>query len=58
MKALIISDIHANIHALRAIEKVETWDTVYCCGDLTDYGPFPMEVIAWMKEHEDRKSVV
>ncbi len=52
MKALIISDIHANIHALRAIEKVETWDTVYCCGDLTDYGPFPMEVIAWMKEHD------
>ena len=41
MKALIISDIHANIHALRAIEKVETWDTVYCCGDLTELWPFP-----------------
>ena len=52
MKALILSDIHANIFALRAIEAHERWDRVYCCGDLVDYGPFPLEVIRWAQEHD------
>ena len=54
MKILLLSDIHANIFALRAIEQAETWDEVWCCGDLVDCGPFPMEVIAWMQEHHAR----
>ena len=34
MKALILSDIHANIHALRAIwEHDQDSDAVYCTGD-------------------------
>lgn len=51
MKLLILSDIHANIYALQAIEQAEAWDEIYCCGDLVDYGPFPAEVIAWMQVH-------
>ena len=54
MKILLLSDIHANIFALRAIERAETWDEIWCCGDLVDFGPFPMEVIRWMREHNAR----
>lgn len=53
MKALIISDIHSNIHSLNAIwEKEKDSDIIYCAGDLIDYGPFPKEVIAWCKAHQ------
>jgi putative phosphoesterase len=52
MKALIISDIHANICALEAIwEQEKDSDIVYCAGDLVDCGPFPKETIAWMDAH-------
>lgn len=55
MKILLISDIHANIHALRAVEQAErTWDAVWCSGDLVDFGPFPMEVIRWIQAHDAR----
>lgn len=52
MKALLISDIHANIYALEAIwEHEKDSDLIYCAGDLVDYGPNPKEVIDWMREH-------
>lgn len=54
MKILLISDIHANIDALRAVERVETWDEVWCCGDLTDFGAFPAETIAWVRSQRVR----
>lgn len=52
MKALIISDIHANICGLEAIwEQEKDSDIIYCAGDLVDYGPFPKEVIEWVRTH-------
>ena len=52
MKLLIISDIHGNIDALEAVWAADGWaDQIYCAGDLTDYGVFPKQVIAWLKEH-------
>lgn len=52
MKALLISDIHANIYALEAIWRNEKdSEIIYCAGDLVDYGPFPKEVIEWIREH-------
>lgn len=52
MKVLILSDVHANIDALRAVwEREQDSDAVLCAGDLTDYGFFPAEVIDWMREH-------
>lgn len=54
MRILLISDIHANIHALEAVERAERFDEVFCCGDLVDFGPFPMEVIRWMQAHNAR----
>ena len=53
MKLLIISDAHSNIYALDAILEAEAdADAIYCAGDLTDYGPFPHEVIARFKQYD------
>ena len=52
MKLLILSDVHANPCALDAIwAKESDCDAIYCTGDLVDYGPFPVEVIRWFREH-------
>lgn len=53
MKALIISDIHSNVIALEEIWKKEKdCDIIYCAGDLVDYGPYPKEVIDWVRDKE------
>lgn len=52
MKALIISDVHANIDALRAVFDAESdADVTYCAGDLVDCGLNPHEVISFVREH-------
>ncbi len=54
MRAAILSDIHSNWPALRAVAKdIATMgvDVIYCLGDVTGYGPFPRECIAWAREH-------
>ncbi|MHB8792947.1 MAG: metallophosphoesterase family protein [Thermoleophilia bacterium] len=48
MRTLVISDIHGNIDALRAID--ESCDAVICLGDIVDYGPEPAACINWLKE--------
>lgn len=54
MRALVISDIHGNIDALRALElewgpAFQGFDRLVCLGDLVDYGPDPKDVIAWVR---------
>lgn len=50
-KALIISDIHGNIHALEAIWKKEKdSDLIYCAGDLVDPGQYAKEVLRWVQD--------
>ncbi len=54
MKLAIVSDIHANLHALQAVwEDIETQkpDKVYCLGDLVGYGAYPNETVEFMREH-------
>jgi predicted phosphodiesterase len=50
----LISDIHANLPALRAvladIDKQANVDGIYHLGDLTGYAPWPNEVVALLKE--------
>ena len=48
MRIAIISDVHANLAALEAIQ--EPYDLLFCLGDLVDYGPQPREAIHWVKE--------
>lgn len=50
---LLISDIHGNFPALRAIDsRLSTchFDTVINCGDSTVYAPFPNETLDWLRE--------
>ena len=53
MKVAIISDIHANVIALKAVLKdieEQQVDRIYCVGDLVGYASFPNEVIDLIKE--------
>lgn len=53
MKTLLLSDLHSNIYALEAIWRAERdSDQIYCAGDLVDYGPYPKEVLAWIRAHQ------
>jgi putative phosphoesterase len=48
MKIVIISDIHGNHDALRALP--EDYDELWVLGDLLNYGPEPREVVAEIME--------
>lgn len=54
MKRLaIVSDVHADVYALRdALAQIERLgcDAVVCAGDLVDYGLFPEETLALLRE--------
>jgi predicted phosphodiesterase len=53
MRILILSDLHANPWALRAIDKdAGPVDFVLCAGDVVSYGPDPAGAIAWLREHD------
>ncbi|WP_319416579.1 metallophosphoesterase family protein [Marispirochaeta aestuarii] len=45
MRYLVISDIHANLPALKAVlgDAAGDWDRILCLGDIVGYGPFPNE---------------
>ncbi len=51
MRILVVSDIHANEPALRAVWQAEEPDAVLCVGDLVDYGPDPAPCVAWTRNH-------
>ena len=51
MRTLIISDIHANFTALKAVlEHATPFDRVWCLGDLIGYGPDPNECVDAVRE--------
>ena len=48
MRIAVISDIHANLPALKAVLRdirEQGADEIYCLGDLVGYGPNPREVV-------------
>jgi putative phosphoesterase len=49
MRILLVSDIHANWAALKAID--EPFDVCLCLGDLVDYGPDPLPCVRWAMKH-------
>lgn len=54
MKLLILSDIHGNWPALKAIVAQEkSYDRVLCLGDIVNYGPHPMDCVRWVRDHVD-----
>jgi putative phosphoesterase len=52
MRLLLISDLHGNMEALRAILENVSYDRVICMGDLVDYGPDPMAIIDWIRSNK------
>ena len=53
MKRAIISDIHGNLEALRAVlEDIDRQqvDAIYCLGDVVGYGPNPCECVKLVKQ--------
>jgi putative phosphoesterase len=54
MKLLILSDIHGNWSALSAVLNAERlWDAVAFCGDVVDYGPYPVQCLRWIAKHAE-----
>lgn len=51
MRYLILSDIHANREALRAVARAArgSYDQALCCGDLVGYGGDPNAVVDWVR---------
>lgn len=53
MGTVIVSDIHSNLEALRAVlshaEAVGPVDAVWCPGDIVGYGPEPSEVLGELR---------
>lgn len=57
MKIGIITDVHSNIIALKAIlkefKKIEV-DKIICCGDIIGIGPNPEETVQELMKNEDK----
>jgi predicted phosphodiesterase len=56
MRVAVISDIHANAHALSAVlEEIDATapDEVWCLGDVVGYGPAPNDCCAVLAERAD-----
>lgn len=56
MRVAVVSDLHANLHAVQAVAKDmedARVDQVWCLGDIVGYGAHPREVLAWVEEHVD-----
>jgi len=54
MRVAVISDIHANLHALEAVLEAidrEAPDEIWCLGDLVGYGPRPDPCCTWTADH-------
>lgn len=54
MRVLIISDIHANLAAFKAVlEHADgKWDTIWFLGDLVGYGPDPNECVIELQKYD------
>ena len=53
MRIAVVSDVHANLHALEAVlaeVDKEGFDEMWCLGDVVGYGPKPNECVALLQE--------
>jgi len=53
VRYLVLSDIHANWEALRAVlaSAGSDYDRIVCCGDLVGYGADPDAVVQWVRDN-------
>lgn len=52
MRILVISDIHANLAAFKAVlaDAEGQWEQIWCLGDIVGYGPNPNECVSLLRE--------
>ncbi|MEC7749262.1 MAG: metallophosphoesterase family protein, partial [Chloroflexota bacterium] len=54
MRALVLSDIHANLEALEAVltdaQNRSGFDVIWCLGDTVGYGPDPVACVDRIRE--------
>ena len=56
MRIAVLSDVHANLHALEAVlAEVDAghFDAIWCLGDLVGYGPKPNDCVALLRERAE-----
>ena len=61
MRALVVSDLHANVEALRAVMKRvqrKKYEIVICLGDFVGYGAQPNHVLDAMRTMKGRKMYI
>ncbi|AAL81753.1 phosphodiesterase [Pyrococcus furiosus DSM 3638] len=59
MPIALISDIHSNLEALKAVWKeIKDVDFVVCLGDLVGYGASPNEVVEFIREKSKKKNIL
>lgn len=53
MRFLILSDIHANWHALQSVveDAKNQYDEIVCCGDIVGYNAQPVRVVEWVQQN-------
>ncbi|AEK73906.1 Metallophosphoesterase, MJ0912 type [Thermococcus sp. 4557] len=57
MLIALISDIHSNLEALKAVWKeIKDADAVLCMGDLVGYGASPNEVVDFVRERMEKRT--
>lgn len=55
MRLGFVTDVHGNLHALRAaLDVLHDVDEVICLGDVVDLGPQPVEVVDLLRERSIR----
>ena len=54
MRLLVISDIHANLAAFKAVLKdaADEWEQIWCLGDVIGYGPDPDECTQLLRQYD------
>lgn len=56
MRVAVVSDLHANLHAVEAIDRdlqAQRADEIWCLGDVVGYGAYPRETLQWVRDRAD-----
>ncbi|MPW39358.1 YfcE family phosphodiesterase [Thermococcus sp. 101 C5] len=59
MLIALVSDIHSNLEALKAVwREVKKADVIFCMGDLVGYGANPNEVVEFFRKEMEKREIL